>query len=277
MDENNKFKDDILNNNFSIETTKERRNKTICPRTVAEAVYINGEETLADRLNNISDLINNLEDYLNPLEIIDLKINGNSDYTIYPLGMNFYSLTLDWEYSKEISHQFINNEPVDIDTRTYTLPDKVCPQEPCVMTFELKAKDKRINRIAKKEIQISFQNYIYITSSINDNYPSYVFNNAESRKNKCFIEKLDGTYSATAYEGYIWVAIPLRFLHKDEYNNYKDVTFTVNGFNGGFEGGANNPNFVFDISNETGFTETYVLYRSSQPKLGYTEFKISNL
>ena len=53
----NKFKQDLANNNFSIETTRERTNKTICPRTVADAVYITEDETLADRLNNISNCL----------------------------------------------------------------------------------------------------------------------------------------------------------------------------------------------------------------------------
>ena len=273
----NKFKQDLANNNFSIETTRERTNKTICPRTVADAVYISEDETLADRLNNISSLINNLEDYLNPLEIIELKLNGKSERSTYPLGTYFYSLTLDWNYSKDISYQSINNEIIDPTLTSYSIPDKVMPTEPCVLKYELEAKDKRINKIAKKEIEISFQNYIYITTSINGDLPSYVFNTSDSRKNKKFIETLGDTYAAAAYSGYIWVAIPLRFLNKDEYGRYIDITFTVNGFNGGFQGGANNPDYVFEINNETGYSEPYVLYRSTQPKLGYTEFKISNL
>ena len=274
MDENNKFREDLLNNNFSIETTKERRNKTICPRTVADAVYINEEETLAERLNNISELINSLEDYLNPLEVTDMKVNGNSERTVYPLGMNFYSLSIEWDYNKDISYQLLNGEKLDSEQRSYIYPDRINPKEPTVIKFTLEAKDKRINKVVKKEMEISFQNYIYITTSINENYPSYVFDNLESRQNKVFIEEMGNTYNASAYEGYIWVAIPLRFLEKDD-NGYRDITFTVNGFNGGFIGGVSNPNYIMELSNETSFKETYVLYRSNQPKLGYTEFTIN--
>lgn len=277
--DDNKFKEDLASNNFTIETTRQRQNKTICPRTVADAVYINEEETLADRLNNISSLINNLEDYLNPLEIEELLINGNSERTTYPLGTYFYDLKLQWKYNKDISYQSINNELIDASLTEYSVPNKIQPEGPCVMNFKLEAKDKRINKIAKKEIEISFQNYIYITTApeASRDLPSYIFLDSESRRNKKFIETLGDTYAVGAYSGYIWVALPLRFLNRDELGNYIDVTFTVNGFNGGFDGGANNPDYVFDMSNETGYKEPYVLYRSSQPKLGYTEFKISNL
>ena len=275
MNDDEKFLEDINSDNYSIETTKERRNKTICPRTVADAVYIDGEETLTDRLNNISLLINNLEDYLNPLEILDLRINGENENKIYALGNKFFSLTLEWEYNKEIGKQCINGEEIDKSLTSYTLPEIIYPQEQTTMNFKLRAKDKRINKYAEKDISISFQNYIYTTASVNSNYPAYVFNTNESRKNKQFIESLGNEYMVAAYEGYIWVALPLRFLDKDEYGNYMDVTFTVNGFDGGFEGGVKDSNFIIELKNETGFSEEYVFYRSCQPRLGVTTFRIS--
>ena len=181
---------------------------------------------------------------LDALEYKDIKINT---FTASPSNCEMGSsqtITLAWSLNKTATSQNINGSPVTGNSKQYT---GVTSSQ----TYTLNVSDGQTS--ASKSASVSFANQIYYGAAANlDSVTSLtkVLSNTKSR-----------TITVDAGAGqYIIYAIPARL---------GDVTFYVSGFEGGFESPVEKT-----LTNASGYSETYKVYRSTNANLGSTTVEI---
>lgn len=181
---------------------------------------------------------------LDALEYKDLKINS---FTASPSTCEMGSsqtINLAWALSKQAASQNINGTPVTGNSKQYT-------GVTTGTTYTLNVSDGQTS--ASKSVSVSFVNRVYYGAAADlttvTGLTSVLSNDPER------------TITVNAGAGqYIIYAYPARL---------GDVTFYVDNWEGGFE-----PAVEQSITNASGYTETYKLYRSTNANLGETTVEI---
>lgn len=188
--------------------------------------------------------IKDIKNRLSSLERKDIRINS---FTITPQTVEIgktVNVTAAWNISKEADSMTINGEAVSGTSRVY--PDVSATTK---YTFEV-ADDKSSD---SKAATVTFSNVIY--------YGSAPGTSDVSNLQKVLSENKARTFTVDAADGeYIIYAIPERL---------GSVRFFSGGFEGGFEDAEKK-----QITNSSGYTETYDVYRSSQRSLGKTTIEV---
>lgn len=185
-----------------------------------------------------------LTERVNALEYKGITIDSFSAIpSICEIG-SVNTINLLWSLNKEATQQSINSEAVTGTSKQYT---GVATNT----TYTLAVSDGQTN--ASKSISVTFANRIYYGAAANltnvTSLPSVLSNDAERT-----ITVDAGT------EQYIIYAIPARL---------SDVTFYVGGFEGGFEDPVEQL-----LTNSSGYSETYKIYRSINANLGETTVEV---
>lgn len=181
---------------------------------------------------------------LDALEYKDIKINT---FTASPSTCEMGSsqtITLAWTLNKTATSQNINGAPVTGNSKPYAGVTSG-------QTYTLSVSDGQTS--ASKSVSVSFANRIYYGAAADlttvTSLTSVLSNDPERTI----------TVDAGADE-YIIYAIPARL---------GDVTFFVSGFEGGFEDPETQT-----LTNQSGYQETYKVYRSTRAGLGETTIEI---
>lgn len=187
-----------------------------------------------------------IEEISNPFNI---TING--DVTIAELGSIINRFTLTWNYNREIITQSLNDINLGLDVREQSYTN-IRENK----TFILNAKSVMgVERTVK--FNVSFANGIYYGKSKNDVINDTLFND--------LTKELSNNKSRTVTvnagkDEYIYYCYPQRL---------GTSTFTVNGFDGGF-----NLIGTFKFKNSSNYEEDYNIYKSTNANLGNTTITI---
>lgn len=181
---------------------------------------------------------------LDALEYKDIKINSFSAAPpVSEMGSN-QTITLAWTLNKTATSQNINGSPVTGNIKQYT---GVTSNQ----TYTLNVSDGQTS--ASKSVSVSFANRIY--------YGAAADLTTVTSLNSVLSNDPERTITVDAGTGeYIIYAIPARL---------GDVTFFVSGFEGGFEDPEEQT-----LTNQSGYQETYKIYRSTRAGLGETTIDI---
>ena len=181
---------------------------------------------------------------LDALEYVDIKINTfTASPSVCELGST-NTINLAWSVNKTPTSQNINGTPVTGNSKQYTGITNA-------QSFALNVTDG--NSSASKTVNVSFANQIY--------YGAAPDISSVTSLSKVLSNNKERTITVNAEAGkYIIYAIPARL---------GDVTFYVGGFEGGFEEPVEQL-----LTNESGYQETYKVYRSTNPSLGETTVEI---
>jgi len=184
---------------------------------------------------------------LDSLEYKDIKINT---FTASPSTCEMGSsqtITLAWTLNKQATSQNINGTPVTGNSAQFS-------GVTTSTSYTLNVSDGQTS--ASKSVSVSFANRIYYGAAADlttvTALTSLLSNNPER------------TITVDAGTGqYIIYAIPSRL---------GDVTFFVSGFEGGFEDPETQT-----LTNQSGYQETYKVYRSTRAGLGETTISIEEV
>lgn len=181
---------------------------------------------------------------LDALEYKDIKINS---FTAAPqlneIGSS-QSITLTWNLNKTATSQNINGVPVTGNTTMITGVTSST-------NYTLNVSDGQTS--ASKTTYVTFANRVY--------YGAAEDLTTITRLSSVLSNDPERTFTVNAdEEQYIIYAIPARL---------GDVTFYVGGFEGGFEDPVEQT-----IMNDSGYQETYKLYRSTNANLGETTVEV---
>ena len=166
--------------------------------------------------------------------------------TVCELGST-NAIMLTWTTNKNALHQEINGITVTGNQKQYTGVSSST-------TFNLTVSDGSTS--ASKSVSVSFANQIYYGAAQNLSSVTSLSKVLSNTKTRTI------TVNAGAGE-YIIYAIPARL---------GDVSFYVSGFEGGFEEPIEQV-----LTNESGYQETYKVYRSTNPNLGETTVEIKEV
>lgn len=181
---------------------------------------------------------------LDALEYKNIVINSFSAAPpVSEIGSS-QTITLAWSLNKTATSQNINGSPVTGNSKQYT-------GVTTGTSYTLSVSDGQTS--ASKSVSVSFANRIYYGAAADlttvTDLTSVLSNDPER------------TITINAGVGeYIVYAIPARL---------GDVTFFVSGFEGGFEDPVEQ-----QLTNSSGYTETYKIYRSTNANLGTTTVEI---
>jgi hypothetical protein len=181
---------------------------------------------------------------LDALEYKDIKINS---FTAAPALSELGSLqtvTLSWSLNKQATSQNINGAPVEGSSKQYT---DVAHDT----SYTLNVSDGQTS--ASRSVSISFANRIYYGAAADLSDVTALTGILSNDPERTI------TVDAGAGE-YIIYAIPARL---------GNVTFLVSGFEGGFEDPVEQI-----LTNNSGYQETYKIYRSTNANLGNTTVEI---
>lgn len=181
---------------------------------------------------------------LDALEYKSIVINSFSAAPLVSEIGSSQTITLTWTLSKQATSQNINGSPVTGNTKQYT---GVSSNQ----TYTLNVSDGQTSD--SKSVSVSFANRIYYGAAADlttvTGLTSVLSNDPERTI----------TVDAGAGE-YIIYAIPARL---------GNVTFFVSGFEGGFEDPEEQT-----LTNQSGYQETYKIYRSTNVNLGETTIEV---
>lgn len=185
-----------------------------------------------------------IKERLDALEYVDIKINSfTASPSVCEMGSS-QTVNLAWTLNKTATTQTINGTAVTGNSKQYT-------GVTANTTYTLAVGDGQTT--ASKSASVSFANQIYYGVATNlDNVTSLtkVLSNTKGR-----------TITVNAGRGeYIVYAIPARL---------GNATFYVGGFEGGFESPIEQT-----LTNASGYSETYKVYRSTNASLGSTTVEI---
>lgn len=181
---------------------------------------------------------------LDALEYVDIKVSSMSaSPSVCELGST-NDITVTWNINKAATSMNINGVPVTGNSKLFTSVSTNT-------TYTLSVSDGKTT--ASKSVSVSFANQIYYGAAddLTDvTSLSKVLSNTKVR---------NITVNARAGE-YIVYALPSRL---------GSVQFYVGGFEGGFE-----PPVEQILTNESGYSEAYLVYRSTNANLGETTVEV---
>ena len=181
---------------------------------------------------------------------IEITSFGNNVNQV-EMGSTVTSVTLNWNYNKTPKTLTLDDQRLDVSLKTTTLSELNLTQN---KTFTLKATDEK-NATATRTTGVTFLNGAYTGVGTVD--ADGVTNEFIQSLTKTLASGKGKTFTVNAAEGqYIYYSFPARF---------GTPSFRVGGFEGGFELLK-----TFDYTNKSGYTESYVVWRSSNASLGNT-------
>lgn len=188
-----------------------------------------------------------LTERVNALEYKGITIDSYSAIpSLFEIGSS-NTLNLIWSLNKEATQQSINDEVVTGTSKQYTGVN-------ANTTYTLTVTDGQTE--VSKSLTVSFFNQIYygVDSDLSD----------VTALSKVLSDNPERTITVNAGTGeYIIYAIPARL---------GDVAFYVGGFEGGFEDPVEQI-----LTNNSGYQETYKIYRSTRAGLGETTIEIKEV
>lgn len=200
----------------------------------------------------INDVRNLIEDGLtNPGYHAITVTSFSSSPSSAEMGSTVTSVTLSWKLNKEAASITLDGNPVSGSgtSGSITLNGLSLKND---KTWTLRVTDKN-GASATKTTSITFMNKVYYGAARSFSTTGLSSELTNSRAK---------TFTATAGSGeYLWYAAPSRM---------GECKFNVGGFNGGFT--------LVDttsVTNSSGHTETYYIYRSDHPNLGETTVTVS--
>ena len=163
-------------------------------------------------------------------------------------GSTVSEITAKWSYNKDIVSQLIDGVATAIGDRNKTLTGEFTTDK----TVTLKATSKT-NRTVTVSAKLAFKNGIYYGASSSTTYNSTLVNSLT----KVLDENKARTITVNAGAGqYIYYSYPSRL---------GTALFNVGGFDGGFSEVAR-----IQFTNASGYTEEYIIYKSTNANLGNT-------
>lgn len=207
-----------------------------------------GDEKTRERVSLLETKIDDL--MYEPIAITSFTVNPSTAEK----GSSVSKITCAWKLNKTAEALTLNGESCSKEQTSLTLNSLSVTEN---RTFTLKATDER-NHTATKTAALTFVNNVYsgsapIPEAFDGTFTKKLLKTLSGNKLKSF--------TATAGEGeYLWYCQP---------KTYGTCTFAV----GGFEGGFSLVNTV-SLTNDSGFSETYDIYRSDYPSLGQTTVNI---
>ena len=209
-------------------------------------------EAALDRANSaahdVSELSTTMTDVLarlDALEYVDVKINSfTASPTLCEMGSN-NSISLSWSLSK-VANLTLNGSAV---TGTSYVDANVTSAK----TYTLVASDGQTSD--SESVSVSFANQIYYGAAANTS-------SVTTLSGKTLSNTKGRTITVNAGSGqYIIYALPKRL---------GTVTCKVNGFDGGFSSPEEK-----NLTNASGYTEVYYVYKSTNANLGNTTVVVS--
>lgn len=210
--------------------------------------------------NNAYDIIydeSNVGAILDNLLYVAIAITSfTSNVKNQEKGSVVNDVTLSWNYNKLPETLTLNNESLDVSTKSKVLTNQNITSN---KTWTLKATDAR-GAVSQKSTSISFLNGVYYgIGTVTDT--SGVTNDFIQGLTKVLASSRARTFSVNAGSGqYIYYAIPVAM---------GKPTFYVGGFEGGFD-----LLHTFLYTNSKGYSENYYVYKSTNSSLGSTSVEV---
>lgn len=219
------------------------------------------EDVLANsNLDALQNKVTDLEKSVSDLNYKAIAINSfGASPSNAEMGSTVNSVTLSWTVNKTPTALTLDGADVAPDVRQKTVTGTFTANK----TWTLKATDER-EATATKTTTLSFLNGIYygvsnITTVANSNGVLTTFRDALTKSLRS--SKLT-SFDVNAGAGqYIYYCLPKRM---------GTCAFNVGGFDGGFSLVA-----TANLTNASGYTEEYYIYRSDNASLGQTAVKVS--
>ena len=186
-----------------------------------------------------------------PIEIVSFSNN----ITTKEIGSIIKSVDFSWRLNKEAKSITIGSIVVAPTFNSYTLTGVTLTED---TKWTLKVTDER-GLEDSKTTKLTFLNGVYygVSDSIDEINSKFILT-----LRKALAISRSKTISVAANEGqYIYYCVPTRF---------GNCNFNVGGFDGGFELVT-----TLDFTNSYGYTESYDVYKSTNPSLGSTTIVIS--
>lgn len=240
----------------------------IYPKTTADLVEFTPEQTVEEKLTeisgNITDLSTNVTDnYYNKLDIQDflyevVKVTASCSPSVCEIGST-QNITVNWNCALKAPNM-LKGVTVDGNIQSIVANNgsTVISGVNATKTFSVIATDAKGS--ASGSTKVTFTNKIYWgTGTIPSTYNSAYIIALGGSELKTDRSK---TFTVNAGEGkYIFFAIPA---------SYGTPTFTVGGFAGGFETVA-----TINFTNASGHSSSYIIYKSKNANLGNTTVVVS--
>ena len=198
---------------------------------------------------NVQDALDSL--LYKPLTVKSLTTTYSGGTTI-EMGTVLASVTLNWEYNRNITSQTFANVNLDPSVRTYTYTKGIFN----TTTLNLTASDGKSS--CSKSITFTYANRIFYGVSSSNEYNVALL---KSLSNTLSNSKARNFTVNAGSNQYIFYAVPIR-LGK--------CNFAVNGLEGGFEKVA-----TVSYTNSQTYTENYDIYKSDNLNLGNTTVVVS--
>ena len=203
----------------------------------------------SDEFTNVQDALDSL--LYKPLTVKSLTTTYSGGTTI-EMGTVLASVTLNWEYNRNITSQTFANVNLDPSVRTYTYTKGIFN----TTTLNLTASDSKNS--CSRSITFTYANRIFYgvsnTSTYNVALLRSLSNTLSNSKARSF------TVNAGSNQ-HIFYAVPTRL---------GGCKFAVHGFEGGFQKVA-----TISYTNSQTYTESYDIYKSDNPNLGNTTVVVS--
>lgn len=223
-------------------------------KTVRGEIVAGGQVTTADKVK-LADGTSVQEQIDNILyKKVEITAFSNS-VNVVELGSTVDNVTLTWTINKTPTSLALDGEQLDVSLKTKALTGLGLKAN---KTWNLTATDAR-NATSTKSTTLQFLNGRYFgTGAVNADGVTDTFVQGLS---KALVGSRACDFTVNAAEGqYIYFAIPARFG-------------TPSFFVGGFEGGFTLLK-TFDYTNQSGYKESYTVYKSDNAGLGSTKVTV---
>lgn len=212
-----------------------------------EDMILQDEDGLTRRVKTSVICTSVIDEISNPF-----TINMNSNVKIAELGSVIENLVLTWDYNREIVSQFLDEVSLGLSVREQSFENITSNRTFTMVSKSKMGVEKTIN------YTVSFANGIYYGKSSEETINADFFNTLT----KTLSNSKSRSIIVNAGKGeYIYYCYPVRLG--------EDAIFTVNGFDGGFNKVA-----IYALINANGYTEDYVVYKSTNANLGNTSITI---
>ncbi len=216
-----------------------------------ETHYLKDEETAAA----IEEINKTLEDLLYK-EIVVTSFTNNVGTV--EIGSTVNSVKLTWATNKTPSSLTLDSSSISASLTEKIFENlNLKPTSVSSKTYTLKATDER-SHTATKTTSINFYNGIYYGVGATENGFT---SNMIVKLNKSLQNTKAYDFTVTPNAQYIYYAVPSRL---------GTVTFKVGGFEGGFQ-----PPETVSFTNSSGYTENYLVYRSTNKITGSTTVDVT--
>lgn len=204
----------------------------------------NVNEALTDVNQDIDIIKSQIADIL--YEPIAISSFSNNVGTV-EIGREINSVTLSWKVSKAPTTLALDGEAIDISLTSKTIENLSITHQSSKKSWSLKATDER-GAVSTKSTGITFLNRVRYGAAAD--YTELALSDGVLTSSKI------STFNVTTGAGqYIWYILPSRL---------GTCRFKVGGFEGGFTLFATK-----ELTNASGYSEEYYIYRSDNPNLGF--------